>query len=86
MTPEARLDRLERIAKLFVRAGLRTRTQMRDHENKIDHLIDLQIQSEQLFAKNEERFGRLAEAQLQLATSQASLAESQVRSDTRLIR
>ena len=56
---------------------------MRDHENKIDHLIDLQIQSEQLFAKNEERFGRLAEAQLQLATSQASLAESQVRSDTR---
>ncbi|HEY8184475.1 MAG TPA: hypothetical protein VIF64_00305 [Pyrinomonadaceae bacterium] len=84
MTQEARLDRLERIAKLFVRAGLRARAEVRDHDNKINHLINLQIRNEELFKQNEERFSRLEESQAHLATSQASLAESQVRSDARL--
>ncbi|HYN25509.1 MAG TPA: hypothetical protein VES69_10755 [Pyrinomonadaceae bacterium] len=56
MTPEQRLDRLERIAKLFVNAGLRARREIRGHDNKIDYLVDCQIH-------NEERFAKLAESQ-----------------------
>ncbi|HKZ78101.1 MAG TPA: hypothetical protein VJ124_07225 [Pyrinomonadaceae bacterium] len=64
MTTEERLDRLERIARLMVRAGLRARRQMRDQDEKINIMIESQM-------KNEERFARLAESQLQLAESQA---------------
>ncbi len=64
MTPEQRLDRLERIAKLFVKAGLRERSRMREMDDKIAILIDLQM-------KNEERFAQLAEAQQKSAESQA---------------
>jgi D-serine deaminase-like pyridoxal phosphate-dependent protein len=53
---EERLDRLERIAKLLVRAGLRARREMRQQDDKITIMIDAQI-------KNEERFAELAEAQ-----------------------
>jgi hypothetical protein len=56
MTSEQRLDRLERIAKLMVRAGLRERHRMREQDEKIDIIIDAQI-------KNEERFAQLAESQ-----------------------
>jgi hypothetical protein len=61
---EERLDRLERIAKLLVRAGLRARREMRYQDDKITIMIDAQI-------KNEERFAKLAEAQTELAESQA---------------
>jgi hypothetical protein len=61
---EERLDRLERIAKLLVRAGLRARKEMRSQDDKITIMIDAQI-------KNEERFAKLAEAQTELAESQA---------------
>ena len=64
MTPEERLDRLERIARLMVRAGLRARREMRQQDDKITIMIDAQI-------KNEERFEKLAQAQIQLAASQA---------------
>lgn len=63
MTPEQRLDRLERIAKLFVKAGLRARPNMREQNEKIDIMIDAQIKNEERFAKNEERFAQLAESQ-----------------------
>ena len=53
---EERLDRLERLAKLLVRAGLRARREMRQQDDKITIMIDAQI-------KNEERFAELAEAQ-----------------------
>ena len=53
---EDRLDRLERIAKLLVRAGLRARREMRQQDDKITIMIDAQI-------KNEERFAELAESQ-----------------------
>ncbi|MDX6694433.1 MAG: hypothetical protein QOF02_2036 [Blastocatellia bacterium] len=56
MTPEQRLDRLERIGKLFVRAGLRERSRMRETDDKIAIVIDMQM-------KNEERFAQLAESQ-----------------------
>ncbi len=56
MTPEQRFDRIERIVKLMVKAGLRARSQMRDQGEKINIIIGLQLQ-------NEERFTRLADAQ-----------------------
>ncbi len=61
---EDRLDRLERIAKLLVRAGLRARRELRQQDDKITIMIDAQI-------KNEDRFAKLAEAQTELAESQA---------------
>jgi hypothetical protein len=67
MTPEARLDRLERIALLLAKAGFRARsdwrTRDREHDEKINYLIDLQIKNEEKFARNEERFAQLAELQ-----------------------
>jgi hypothetical protein len=67
MTPEARLDRLERIAMLFARAGDRTRkqfrAQLREHDRLIHHMFDLQIKNEEKFAQNEERFAKLVESQ-----------------------
>jgi non-homologous end joining protein Ku len=61
---EERLDRLERIAKLLVRAGLRARREMRQQDDKITIMIDAQI-------KNEDRFAKLVQAQTELAESQA---------------
>ena len=99
MTPEARLDRLERIAMLLVRAGYRARRELRErdreHDKKIDHLIDLQIGNEELqrktelrFAQNDERFARkfaqLANSQNQTHRSLAQLANSQAQTDRSL--
>ena len=64
MTNDERVDRLERIAKLLVRAGLRARREMRRQDDKITIMIDAQI-------KNEERFAKLAQVQTELAESQA---------------
>ena len=64
MTPEERLDRLERIAKLLVRAGLRARREMRQQDDKLTIMVDAQI-------KNEERFAKLAETEAELGESQA---------------
>ncbi|HEX6622544.1 MAG TPA: hypothetical protein VF064_02445 [Pyrinomonadaceae bacterium] len=63
MTPEQRLDRLERIAKLLVRAGMGGRRRMREMDEKVDILLNAQIKNEGLFARNEERFAQLAESQ-----------------------
>jgi hypothetical protein len=56
MTSEARLNRLERIALLFARAGMRERSRIREHEDKINILFNAQI-------KTEESLVTLAEAQ-----------------------
>ena len=63
MTPEQRFDRLERIVRLMVTAGLRARSKVREHNEKINMIIDLQIKNEERLGKNEERFARLAESQ-----------------------
>ena len=55
MTSEHRLDRLERIAMLMVRAGARVR---REQNEKINIIIDSQIRTEERFARNEERVAR----------------------------
>jgi pyruvate-formate lyase len=51
-----RLDRLERIAKLLVRAGLRARRELRQQDDKITIMMDAQLE-------NEKRFAELAESQ-----------------------
>ena len=55
------------MAMLLARAGFRSRSQLRardrEHDEKIDHLVDLQIKNEEKFARNEERFAKLAESQ-----------------------
>jgi len=63
MTPEQRFDRLERIVKLMIRAGFPARNQIRKQGEKINMIIDLQVQYEERFVANEERFALLAEAQ-----------------------
>ncbi|MGI9066159.1 MAG: hypothetical protein ACR2HX_07135 [Pyrinomonadaceae bacterium] len=67
MTSEQRLDRLERIAKLFAKAGLRARSEFR---KQYEILMDAQMRNEERFARNEERFEKLTEAQTRLADSQ----------------
>ncbi|HYJ85495.1 MAG TPA: hypothetical protein VEW46_05550 [Pyrinomonadaceae bacterium] len=61
MTSEQRLDRLERIAKLFAKAGLRARSEFR---KQYEILMDAQMRNEARFARNEERFAQLAESQI----------------------
>jgi len=63
MTPEQRFDRLERIVKLMIRAGFPARNQIRKQGEKINMIIDLQVQYEERFVANEERLALLAEAQ-----------------------
>src|SRR4030081_2934671 len=62
MTPEGRLDRIERIAKLFARAGRRARGDLRQQEKKINILINLHMQNAELFARNEERCAKQDES------------------------
>ena len=88
MTHEQRLDRLERIARLMVRAGLRARREMRQQDDKITIMIDAQIKNEDRFAKlvqaSEDRFAELAASQKNTDRILAELAESQKRTDRRL--
>jgi len=88
MTAEQRLDRLERVAKLFVAAGIRARRDMRHLDEKIGILVDAQI-------ANEEKFAALADSQrrtdrrldtAQLANEErfAALADSQRHTDEKL--
>lgn len=71
MTEEQRLDRLERIVKLMIKAGLRARHEARDRgreqDEKINILIDLQMRNDERFAKYEERFEKNEEALAALA-------------------
>ena len=61
MTPEARLDRLERIAKLFMKAGLRYRYDLREIGDKLNIVVNAQIRNEELSSQNEVRLTKLAE-------------------------
>ena len=81
MTSEQRLDRLERIAKLFIAAGLRARRNMRDMDEKINILIDAQIRNEERFARSDERFAKSDE---RFARSDERFARFEVRTDQTL--
>jgi hypothetical protein len=77
MTSEQRLDRLERIATLMVRAEVRDRKREREQDEKINMIIDAQV-------KNEERFAQIAEAQAENEARFAKLAAYQEHTDQRL--
>jgi len=85
MTPEQRFDRLERIVKLMIKAGLRARRQVREQGEKIDMIINMQIQTESRFAKNEERFAKNEERFAKNEESLGRLIESQAET-ARLLR
>jgi hypothetical protein len=74
MTPDERLDRLERIMKLIVRAGLRER---RDTRDKINALIDSHI-------KLVDSHSKLADAQTRSESALERLAQAQAHTDKRL--
>ena len=98
MTHEQRLDRLERIARLMVRAGLRARREMRQQDDKLTIMIDAQIKNEDRFAdlaasinQHDDKLTIMIDAQIknedrfaELAESQKQLAESQKNTDRRL--
>ena len=63
MTHEQRFDRLERIAKLFVKAGLRARANVRRLDEKIGILIDAQIKGEDRMAELKEQMKEMVQAQ-----------------------
>jgi hypothetical protein len=56
MTHEQRLDRLERIAKLFVRAGVRYRRDLREVGENLNIIVNMQIKNEERFTRNEAAF------------------------------
>ena len=59
-TPELRIDRLERIAGLFVKAGLRMRRDLHAMDEKLNILVNHQIRNEERFVRSEKRLARLA--------------------------
>ena len=78
MNSDERIARLERVSKLFARAGRHERRRIRTveekvmtAEEKIDIIIDFQIANEERFARNEERFARNEERFAELAEAQA---------------
>jgi hypothetical protein len=90
VTIEQRLDRLERVAKLFVRAGLRARRNMRELDEKINMLVDAQIKAEDRLkkfdersAKSDERFAKFEEWSAKSDERFAKFEEWSAKSDER---
>jgi hypothetical protein len=84
MTPEQQFDRLERIVKLMIRAGLRARTESRRQDEKITILINAQIRNEDRFARTDERFAKTDRSIAKTEELIARLAQSQDRTDQKL--
>ena len=81
MTPEARLERLERIAKPFARAGLRYRRDLNRLEEKINVVVDTQIGNEDRFVNGELKLAKLSET---TERRFGKLAENQTITDRKL--
>ena len=84
LTPGQRLDRLERITRLFVKAGLRARREGREQDKKIDDLISLQIHIEEKLTNQDEKISNLIELQRINEETFARVAEFQANSDRRM--
>jgi hypothetical protein len=98
MTDDERLDRLERLAKLFARAGVRERRARRELRENINMVINLQIENEDRWAKNEvrwaknevrwakneDRWARTDERFEVMAQSVSALASAQIQAQQRL--
>src|SRR5687767_15893774 len=89
MTPEQKLDRLERIARLMIKAGLKARRYSREQDEKINMIINAQIKNGEMFARNEVRFAqneerfarneeRFARSEERFAKRFGELAEAQI--------
>jgi len=83
MTSEQRLDRIERIAKLFVTAGLRMRHNLRHLDEKIGILITAQIQNEDRAAETREQMKLMLAAQKKSDERFAKSDERFAKSDER---
>jgi hypothetical protein len=81
MTSEQRLDRLERIARLFVRAGLRARRNMQAQDEKINIIINNQIEYDERFAGLNQSLDR---SHKELSQSLNELAKAQTHTSKRL--
>jgi thymidylate synthase len=80
MTPERRLDRLESIVKLMIKAGRRERKESRE---KINALIDAQMRTEEALAQ----FARGTEALAQFAHgTEESMAQLSRKTDKEMAR
>src|SRR5215204_6127684 len=60
MTPEQRLDRVERILGYFVREGRRWRVRSREQDEKINILIQSQMETTEQINKTTEQINKLA--------------------------
>jgi len=78
MGPEERLDRLERVAKLLVTSGRRTRNELRTN---INALIDAQMRHEARFNR---QFARLSAAQAQTDVLLRELIAAQGRTEKKV--
>lgn len=86
MTHEQRLDRLERIAKLFVRAGVRYRRDLRELGDKLNILVNAQIKNEERFRQNEVAFqSRSAEYEKRFNRDEARLAKLSEKTDQKFV-
>ena len=75
MTSEQRLDRLERIAKLFVCAGLRARRNMKERFAKMSQSIE---------QTNRELSQSIERSRIELSQSMNELARAQIHTSGRL--
>jgi hypothetical protein len=83
MTPEQRLERLERVAKLFVAAGLRARKQSREQAEKINILIHSQIETGDVVRKTSEQL-RQTDEQLRSLGSRHEQEMAELRNSQKL--
>src|SRR6185503_9226503 len=79
-TPDERLDRLERVAKLFAVKGRKYRRDVRELEDKLNVIVDFQIKTEERFARNEERFAQNEE---RFARNEKTLARFKIQTEKR---
>jgi len=92
MTSEQRLDRLERVAKLFVRAGLGARRTIQEQSEKINIIISNQMEHDDRFAKmsqsieqsHNELSQSLDRSHTELSQSLNELAKAQIHTSGRL--
>jgi hypothetical protein len=78
MTPEQRLDRVERILGIMATSGRKARSEFRD---KINILIDAQIRNEEAWRAESHEINEQIKA---VAVAQAELAKSQKLTDRAL--
>jgi chromosome segregation ATPase len=85
MTPEQRFDRYERILKLTIKAGLRSRQRVRALDEKFEILVDAQIRHEERMRQGEDRI-RENEERIREHKEQMRQNDERMRQNDQLIR